>query len=149
MSGSRVADGRPEVVDERLFRDAQPVDQRAGRACMGARDDDAFDVARCQLGLLEGVAPGPLAQRDVPRLAEALLPHLRARVARGSPAVEELGGDRCRRDVLGEQRPRRVVADEQRGRTVTAGGFVGAARQARAQVGGDHEHLVGAGERDA
>ena len=75
-------------------------------ARMGARDDDAIDVAGRELRLLEGLVPGPLAQRDVPRLAEALLPHLRTGVAGRAPAVEELGGDRRRADVLGEQRRR-------------------------------------------
>ena len=92
---------------------------------------------------------GGLAEPDVLHLAELLLPLLRALVAGRPPAVEELVGGGARADELGEDRAVGVVADEERGRRVAAGGLVGAAGQAGADVGRDHQGGRAAGQGGA
>ena len=71
--------------------------RRCDRRPVDAGDDEVVDLVRGELGLLQRGLPRLDAERDVAGLAEALLPHLRADVARRAPAIEELLGGRSRR----------------------------------------------------
>ncbi len=102
-------------------------------------DDDAVDLVGRELRVLQRRAPGPLAERHVLDLAEAVLPELRAHVAGRPPAVDELAGRAARAQELGDDRARGVVADEDRRRAVAAGRLVATAGQAGPDVGGDDQ----------
>ena len=109
--------------------------------------DHPIDLLGAQLGGLQRRVPRLLAERHVLRLAEALLPDLRAALARLTPPVDELLGGVTLPEHGGQQRPVGVRTDQERGGAVAAGGLVGAGRQAIASVGGDHEHRVAPVER--
>ena len=128
-----------QVVDDRAVGSAEPSSSsaRTARACSPAMTTTRSTCVgrRCSAAFERGV-PGLLAERHVLRLAEALLPHLRAAIARRAPAVEELLGRRrrCRGTRRSPGRRRRPIAHEHGRRAVTTGGLVRAGRQAGAQV---------------
>jgi hypothetical protein len=135
VGGTGETDGGGEPVPSRvdLLSDAQLAGEPADGPGLRPGDQDLVDLVGDEAGALEGVLPGPLADGQVAALAEALLPQLGPRVARGAPAVEELLGDARLADQVGEQA---LALPHEQGRTgVAAGRLVGAAREPGAHVG--------------
>ena len=108
------------------------VSARTARACRPVTTTRSTCVGR-QLGGLQRRVPRLLPERDVLRLAEALLPDLRAPIARRAPAVDELLGRRAAAEVLGDHRAGVAVQSptSTRGRAVTARRLVRAGRAGR------------------
>ena len=150
MGGAGDADGRRQVVDQRVGAEAELLRGRGDGPRVRAGDDGAVDVARRQLGRLERGAEGLLGQRHVAGLAELLLPQAGAVLARHPPAVGELVGGRAHADELGDDGAVGVGADEDRRAAVAALALLAGGGQAGAQVGGDRQRrAVGGRARPA
>ena len=147
MRGAGVADAPSKVVDEFLFRDAQPSRGSANGAGMHPGDDHAIDLFRRQFRHLQRVVPRLVDERRIHDLAEPLLPLPRASGAGRAPPLEELLGRAGPTEVLGDDRPVGVAADEDRGRAVAALCLVRTRGQARTPIGGDDQHVAAGVER--
>ena len=149
LRGTGVAHDSAEPVDDSIRGDAELLRDRTRRAIVRARDDEMVDLIRDESGVLQRGFPRLHTQARVAGLAEPLLPHLRPHFAGRAPAVDELLGGAVPRDDFGEHRRVIVAADQECGRAVATRGFVDAAGQAAAEVGGHDERATRAAERGA
>ena len=141
---SGVPDGVAEAGRERLGANTECPGRRAHRAGMHTADDHVVEIVGRDPRVLACVGERRLRERQVGVLAEALLPHVRRRLTRQPPAVEEL---ERRRPAAEQSRLGAVVAvgwtEHVRRRAVTAVRLVGATGQAGAHVGADDERRLG------
>src|SRR5439155_7028192 len=104
------ADAAAQVVDLALAIDAQGAGDRARGPAVEAGDDHPVDVVSLYPRGSQASGERLLAEARVLGLAEALLPLLRAAVARRPPALDELRGRGAGAQELGHHAAIGLVA---------------------------------------
>nr|WP_291822489.1 hypothetical protein [Candidatus Microthrix sp.] len=140
IGAAGVADGGGQRVGVGAHLAADRLHRPAG----AAGDDQLGDVAAGQLQLFEQAVERTQGGGGELTLAEALLPGPGVGLVGQAPAIEKLARGAGRAEKLAQQRPVGLVAEQHRSAGVAAVGLVGRAGQAGADVGGGHQHPLGA-----